>query len=187
MIAQFEAERRSLEAFHAHEFEDLQEKTETTFRENEESQSLRTVKNQATISNTHLWECQLEYLSQVNKLLNYENQSKALLPELASHRKVHEEVEVALQQVIRMQKENPIPPPSITKLEKDDMTGFERILKSQKSEDDLVKSLLDQDSDLVEGVWDSFSDILEEWVIREIEKSLDTIEFVAPKIEAVNM
>lgn len=103
---------------------------ETTFREKKESQSLITVKDQAAISNAHLQECQLEYLPQVNMLLNYANQSKVLIPVLVSKRKVHEEVGVALQQIIRMQMANPIPHPGITKLEKDDVISFEYILKS---------------------------------------------------------
>lgn len=75
-----------------------------------------------------------------------------------------------------MQKENPIPPLGITNLEKDDMIAFECILKSWKSEADLVKSLLDQAINLVEGVWDYFSGILEEKGIGEIEESLNAIE-----------
>ena len=53
-----------------------------------------------------------------------------------------------LQRVIWMQKENPIPPSSIIKLEKDNMIRFECVLTSWKSQVDLVKSLLDQASDL---------------------------------------
>ena len=83
MTTQFEAERSSLEVLHTCELKELWEKMATTFREKKESQSLGTVKNNAAISNAHLQECQLEHFSLVDMLLNYANQSKVLLPELA--------------------------------------------------------------------------------------------------------
>ena len=84
-----------------------------------------------------------------------------------------------------MKRVNSIPPPGIIKLEKDDVIGFQCILDSWNFEAGFVKSLLDRASYLIEGVWDSFSDILEEWGIVEIEESLDTIKFIEQKIEAI--
>lgn len=57
MTAQFEGERSSLEVLHAHDIEELQEKMETAFRENQETQSLIMVKDQAATSNAHLRQC----------------------------------------------------------------------------------------------------------------------------------
>ena len=45
-----------------------------------------------------------------------------------------------------MKKENLIPPLGIIKLEKDDVISFECILKSWKSKDEFLKSLLDRSS-----------------------------------------
>lgn len=67
----------------------------------------------------------------------------------------------------------------------DDVISFKCILESWKSNVDLVKSSLDQASDLVEGMWGSCSDILEEWEIRENGESLDTNESLAPNIEVI--
>lgn len=66
-------------------------------------------------------ESQLDYLAQVDRLRSYMNQSKVLLSELSQQRKLHERVEVALQQVLHFQKANPMPPPGTIKLGKDDL------------------------------------------------------------------
>lgn len=105
-----------------------------------------------------------------------------LLSDLAQQKKMHEEVGATLQQLIHLQKENPTPPPRIIKLKKDVMIGFKCILKSWKSDVDLVKSSLYRFRDLAEGMWNSCSYILEEWGIREIEESLHTIESLVPNI-----
>lgn len=47
---------------------------------------------------------------------------------------------------------------------------------------DLVKSSIDQAEDLAKGMWNSCSDILEEWGIAEIKES---IEYITLKIKAV--
>lgn len=73
MTTQSEEERSNLEVLHAQELEELQEKTDTTFQEKKQFKSLQMVKDRDVISNSHLWECQLEYLSQVDRFLNYEN------------------------------------------------------------------------------------------------------------------
>lgn len=53
-----------------------------------------------------------------------------LLLDLAQQKKVHEEVEAALQQVIHLQKENPVPLLRIIKLEKYDMICVKCVLES---------------------------------------------------------
>ena len=59
------------------------------------------------------------------------------------------------------------------------------MLEAWKYEADLVKSSIDRAGDLEKGLWNSCSDILEEWGIGEIEEYLFTIESLVPKIEAV--
>ena len=66
-----------------------------------------------------------------------------LLSNLEQQRKMHKEVESALQQVTHFQKENPIPPPETIKMEKDDLIGYKCVLESWKSEAYLVKSSID--------------------------------------------
>ena len=81
-------------------------KIESSLQEKQYTKSLKFLKEQALITNSHLRESQLDYLSQVDKLHSYMNQGKVLLSDLSQQRKLHEEVGVALQQVIHFQKAN---------------------------------------------------------------------------------
>ena len=56
------------------------------------------------------------------------------------------------------------------------------MLESWKCEANLVKSLIEWAGDLAEGMWNSCSDILEEWGIGEIKESM---EYLTPKIEVI--
>lgn len=60
-------------------------------------ESLKVVSDQSLITNSHLQESQLDYLSQVDRLRSYMNQGKVLLFELSQQIKLHKEVGVALQ------------------------------------------------------------------------------------------
>ena len=108
-----------------------------------------------------------------------------LLTELSEHRKSHETIEVALQQVLHFQKADPMPPPRTIKLGKDDMVSNNCTLESWKYEEDLVKSSIDQTGDLAEGMWNACSDVIDEWGISEIEESLESLTSKNEVIEQV--
>lgn len=82
MNALFKTERVKLEAFHSQELEKLQERMEKENQEKQESVALRSLKDQASASNIHLKESQLDYLSHINRLLEYNDQRKMLLSDL---------------------------------------------------------------------------------------------------------
>jgi hypothetical protein len=110
------------------------------------------------------------------------NQGKILLFKLSQQRKMHERVEVALQQVLHFQKENPMPPPRKVKLGKHDLINYKCTLESWKSESDLVKSSIERARDLTKGMWNACSNVLDEWGIDEIKESL---ELLSPKNEVL--
>lgn len=87
---------------------------------------------------------------------------------------IHTKVEVALQKISHCQKTNSIPPPRISNLRKDEMLIYKYTIESWKSEADVVKASLENVEDLIEGVWNSYSHVIEEWGICEIEESLET-------------
>ena len=55
-----------------------------------------------------------------------------------------------------------MPPPGITKLEKDEILKYRYTIESWKSEAEAVKSSLEKVGDLIEGVWNTCSDVLDE-------------------------
>ena len=110
------------------------------------------------------------------------NQGKILLFELSQQKKIHERVEVTLQQVLHFQKANPLSPPGTTKLGKDDLINYKCSLQSWKYEFDLVKSSIEKVGDLTKGMCNACSDVLDEWGIGEIEESLESL---MPKNEVV--
>lgn len=134
------------------------------------------------ITNSHLCDSQLDYLNQVDRLWSYQSQGKSLLMEVTQQYKMHDKAEAALQQVSCFQKVNPIPPPGIAKLGKYEIINYRYTIESKKFEADAVKSSLENVGDLIEGVWNTCSNVLFEWGIGEIEESLETL---TPKIEAV--
>ena len=95
---------------------------------------------------------------------------------------MHEKVEAALQQVSHFQKANSIPPPGITKLGKDEIINYRYIIESWKSEANTVKLSIERVGDLIDVVWNTCFDVLDEWGIGEIEESLESL---TPKTEAV--
>ena len=66
-------------------------------------------------------------------------------------------------------------PSGITKLEKDEILKNKYTIESWKSEANAVKYSLEKAKDLIEGVWNTYSDVIDEWGIREIEESLETL------------
>ena len=88
---------------------------------------------------------------------------------------MHNKAEVTLQQVSHFQKVNSIPPPWIVKLGKDEIINYRYPIESQKSEADAFKSSVERLRDLIEGLSNTCLDILDEWGIGEINKSLETI------------
>ena len=95
---------------------------------------------------------------------------------------MHDKVEAVLQQVSRFQKENPTPPPGIAKIGKDEIINYKYTIESWNSEVDAVKSSLEREEDLIEGVWNTCSNVLDEWGIGEIKESLESL---MPKTEVV--
>ena len=75
-----------------------------------------------------------------------------------------------------------MPPPGITKLEKDEILKYRYTIESWKSEAEAVKSSLEKVGDLIEGVWNTCSDVLDEQGIGKIEESLEAL---TPKAETV--
>ena len=69
------------------------------------------------------------------------------------------------------QKENPIPPPRIINLGKDQLINYRYTLESWRFEVDVVKSSIERAGDLI-GVWNT---CLDEWGIGEIEESLESL------------
>ena len=67
---------------HAHEMEELQGKIELAVLDKHEAKTLKVVKDQSLIANSHLWDSQLDYLIQVERLRTYQSQGKTLLMEL---------------------------------------------------------------------------------------------------------
>ena len=81
---------------------------------------------------------------------------------------MHDQAEAMLQQVLRFQKANPVPPPRIEKIRKDEIINYRYTIDSWKLEVDAVNSLLERVGDLIEGVWNTCLDMLDEWGIGEI-------------------
>ena len=74
---------------------------------------------------------------------------------------IHTKAETTLQKISHFQKANPIPPPGISNLKKDEMLKYRYIIESWKFEVDVVKASLEEAGDLIEGVWNSCSDVIE--------------------------
>lgn len=86
---QFEEEKREFSALHSQELKGFQVKIESAFQKKQKVESLKAVRDQALITNSHLQEIQLEYLSQVDRLCNYMSQGNMLLSNLSQQRKLH--------------------------------------------------------------------------------------------------
>ena len=140
------------------------------------------MKEQALITNLHLRDSQLAYLNQVEGLQTYQSQDKSLLAEVTQQEEVHNKVEVALHQISRFQKANTVPPPGIMKLAKYEILKYRYTIESWKSKADVVKSSLEKVRDLIERVWNTYSDILDEWGIDKTEESLEAL---TPRTEEV--
>ena len=65
------------------------------------------------------------------------------------------------------------------------MLKYRYTVESWRSEANIVKASLEKVEDLVEGVWNTYSDIMEEWGIGEIEDSLETFTPKAEDMEQV--
>lgn len=66
-------------------------------------------------------------------------------------------------------------PPRIVNLGKDELINYRYTIESWRSEDDVVKSSIERVGDLIEGVWNTCSNVLNEWGIGEIEESLESL------------
>ena len=80
--SKYEQEKQQLKEVDAHEIEELQGRIETVVLHKREVETLKVVKDQALISNSHLRASQLDYLSQVERLQTYQSQGKTLLKEV---------------------------------------------------------------------------------------------------------
>ena len=76
-----------------------------------------------------------------------------------------------------------MPPPGITKLRKDEILKYKYTIESWKSEVDVVKSSLEKVGELIEGVCKTFSGVLDEWGINEIEESLEALMLRTEEVE----
>lgn len=145
-------------------------------------EALKFIKDQALITNSHLRESLLDYLNEVDRLRSYQDQGKLLPSEVSRQSEVHEKAKAALQQVLRFQKVNPVPPPKLIKQGKYKLINYKYTLESWMSEAVVDKSSIEKAGELIEGVWNTFLDVLDEQGIREIEES---IEALTSKIEVV--
>lgn len=66
-----EHETLQLQEFHAQEIEELQGRIETAVLAKRETETLKVLKDQALVANSHLRTSQLDYLDQVERLRNY--------------------------------------------------------------------------------------------------------------------
>ena len=73
------------------------------------------------------------------------------------------------------QKVNPIPSPRIANLGKDEIINYRYTIWSWKTEADIVKSSIERVRYLIEDLWNTCFDVLDEWGIGEIEESLESI------------
>ena len=105
-----------------------------------------------------------------------------LLMEVMQEEEIHAKAEASLQTISHFQKANSIPPPGIPKLGKDEMLKYRYTVKSWKYEEDNVKASLERVEELVEGIWNNCSDVIEEWGVKEIEESLKDF---TPKFEDI--
>ena len=120
--------------------------------EYQEIETLKVVKDQALITNSHLHDSQLDHLNQVDRIQSYQSQGKSLLTEVTCHDKMHDKANDAPQQVLHFQKVNPMPPPRIEKLGKDEIINYIYTIDSWKSEVDVKKSSPERVRDLIEDV-----------------------------------
>ena len=108
-----------------------------------------------------------------------------LLREVTQQEEIHAKAEVTLQSISCFEKVNLIPPTGILKLGKDEMLKYRYTVESQKSEANNVNVLLEKVEDLVEGICNNFSNVIEEWGIGEIEESLEDFTPKAKDIEQI--
>ena len=66
------------------------------------------------------------------------------------------------------------------KVGKDEIWKYRYTTESWKSEVDALRSSLEKARDLIEGVWNTCSDVLNEWGIDEIGESLEAL---TPRME----
>ena len=180
--SKYEHEKQQLKEVHAHEIEEIQGRIDTTVLDKREVKTLEVVKDQALIPNSHLRASQLDYPNQVERLQTYHSQGKTLLKEVTQQDDIHTKVKAALQRISGFQKENLLPPPGILKLGKDKVLKYRYTIELWKFEVDVVKYSLEKAEDLIEGVWNTCSDVIDEWGIDEIEESLETF---TPEVEDV--
>jgi hypothetical protein len=65
--------------------------------EKQETETLKIIKDQALITNSHPRDSQLDYLNQVDRLHSYQSQGKSLLMEVSLQDKMHKKDEAMLQ------------------------------------------------------------------------------------------
>ena len=89
---------------------------------------------------------------------------------------IHDKDKVTLHQVSHFQKANLVPLPGIVKLGKEEIINYRYTIESWKFETNVVKSSLEKVGDPIEGVWNTYLDVLNECGIDEIEESLEALE-----------
>ena len=141
------------------------------------------VKNYAQVINTNLWTDQLDYLDQVERLCSYKDQGKTLLQNVAQQEECHARSEANLQSISRFQRVNVIPLPGIPKLGKDEILKYRYTLEAWKSKVKSAKTTLERVEELTKGVWNSFSNAMEEWGIGEFEETLEAFTSKAEDVE----
>ena len=95
---------RQLKEMHAHELEELQGKIESSVLDKHEADTLKVVKYQALIADSHLRDSKLDYLNKVKRLRTYQSQIKTLLAEVTQQDEVQSKSEAALKRVSHFQK-----------------------------------------------------------------------------------
>ena len=65
------------------------------------------------------------------------------------------------------------------------MINYKCTLELWRFEANLVKSSIERARDLIEGMWNACSDVLEEWGISEIEESLESLTSKKETVEQV--
>ena len=178
-----EQETQQLRESHAQEKEAIQSEIETSVLDNKETETLKVVKNYAEVINTNLQIAQLDYLDQVERLRSYKDQGKPLLQNAAQQEECHARSEMNLQSISRFQRVNAIPPPGIPKLGKDEILKYRYTLEAWKFEVESAKTMLERAEELTEGVWNNFSNAMQEWGIGEFEETLEAFTSKAEDVE----
>lgn len=100
-------------------------------------------------------------------------------------KRMHAKSEANLQTISRFQRVNAIPPSGMHKLGKDEMFEYRYTIKAWKSKVENAKTAIERGDALDEGIWNNYSDAMEEWGIGEIEEMLEAFTSKVEDVEKI--